>query len=55
MPYSKMNIVSEYAKFQSKNNNKQFVYEVCHKAKQHKLPFPISPMSSTCILLHIDV
>jgi len=49
MARSKMSIVYEYAKFQS-NNNKQLECEVCPKAKQHRIPFPTSHNSSTCIL-----
>jgi len=54
MSVSKMNVVPQLANFH--NNSKHFVCEICLKAKQHRLPFPTSQIStsSTFELLHID-
>jgi len=54
MSLGKMSLVSQHARFC--NNIKDFVYEICPKAKQHRLPFPTSHIStsSTFELLHID-
>jgi len=54
MSVGKMNLVSQHAHFH--NNTRNFVCEVCPKAKQHRLPFPTSHISTSHIfeLLHID-
>ena len=54
MLLGKMNLVFRHAKFCS--NGKDFVCEVCPKAKQHRLPFSTSHISTLSIfkLLHID-
>jgi len=54
MSIGKMNIVSQFAKFH--NNSRDFVCEICLKAKHHRLSFPTSYISTSSIfkLLHID-
>jgi len=54
MSLGKMSLVSQHAHFF--NNTKNFVCEVCPKAKQHRLPFPTSHISTSQVfeLLHID-
>jgi len=54
MSVGKMSLVSQHAHFY--NNTKNFVCEVCPKAKQHRLPFPTSHISTSHVfeLLHID-
>ena len=55
MSHSKMQSVSSFLKLQG--NKTDFVCDICPKAKQHRLPFPVSStITSTCIfeLIHID-
>jgi len=54
MSLGKMNLVSQHVRFT--NNAKDFVCDICPKAKQHRLPFPSSHISSCSIfeLLHIN-
>ena len=50
----KMSVVSQLVKFH--HNGKDFVCEICPKAKQHRLPFPTSHNSTSSIfeLLYVD-
>ena len=54
MSCGKMNLVSRHVKFI--NNTKDFMCDICPRAKQHRLPFPTSHISSSKIfeLLHVD-
>jgi len=54
MSVGKMSTVSQFASFH--NDSKHFVCDICAKAKQHRLPFPTSHISTSSIfdLLHID-
>jgi len=54
MSVGKMSLVSQHAHFH--NNARNFVCEICPQAKQHRLPFPTSHISTshTFELLHID-
>ena len=54
MSPNKMSFVSSYIQLQ--NNRKDFVCNVCPKAKQHRLPFPHSQISTLSIfdLIHVD-
>ena len=54
MSLGKMNLGSIHAKFH--NKGKQLVREIYRKAKQHRLPFPVSHIlsTSTSELLRID-
>ena len=54
MSFGKMKLVSQHLNYCS--NKRDFVCQVCPKAKQHRLPFPSSSISATSVfeLLHID-
>ena len=54
MSFGKMKLVSQHLNYCS--NKRDFVCQVCPKAKQHRLPFPSSSILATSIfeLLHID-
>ena len=54
MSHNKMKVISEFVNLQ--NNGQGFICDVCPKAKQHRLSFPVSSISSACIfeLIHID-
>jgi len=54
MSVGKMSLVSQHARFH--NNAKNFVCEICPNAKQHRLPFPTSHISTSTIfkLIHVD-
>jgi len=54
MSHSKMKPIFDFLKLQS--NKAKLICDICSKAKQHRLPFPVSSITSTCIfeLIHID-
>ena len=54
MSPNKMKFVSSY--IQLSNDRREFVCEICPKAKQHRLPFPHSHISTLHIfdLIHVD-
>jgi len=47
MSHSKMRTISKFMQLQ--HNEKGFICDICPEAKQHRLSFPASHISSTCV------